>query len=431
MRFRSFSPPAALIGILSGAAAFIGPVSAQPTPAAEQTLGENLFFDTTLSQPGGQSCGSCHSASFAFTDPNKSVPTSAGVNPVLFGNRNTPTAMYSAYAPAFHFDTDARDHVGGQFLDGRAAALEDQAKAPFLNPVEMANADRASVIQKLRLSPNSPAFLSVYGSNALDDVDRAYDLLAQALAAYERTPALSPFSSKYDAWLAGKTALTTAEAHGLELFENPAKGNCMACHASRPSADGTPPLFTDFTYDNIGVPKNPGSLFYTLPAAFNPDGTAFTDLGLGRTTGNPDDDGRFKVGTLRDIALTGPYTHNGYFDTLWQVVDFYNTRDVKPPCASPFLSVADAERLGCWPAAEIPGTVNHDELGNLGLTTDEVSDIVAFLGALSDGFVVGQVAAAEPAALEIFLMGCLSLGLLTWWRQPGDRRSDSTADNET
>ena len=381
---------------------------------AEQRLGESLFFDTTLSRPGGQSCGSCHSPSVAFTDPNKNSPTSAGVHANLFGSRNAPTAMYSAYSPVFRFDTDIQDYVGGQFLDGRAATLEDQAMAPFLNPIEMANPDRASVIQKLRDGPNAAAFLSVHGANALTDVDHAYDLLVKTLASYERSPALSPFSSKYDAYLAGKATLTTRETHGLQLFEDPAKGNCAACHSSQASANGTPPLFTDFTYDNIGVPRNTASLFYTLPAALNPDGSAFIDLGLGGTTGDSADNGRFKVGTLRNVALTGPYTHNGYFNDLWQVVDFYNTRDIKPVCISPFTSADQAERLGCWPAAELPGTVNHDELGNLGLTAADVDDIVAFLGTLTDGFAADQVAAVEPGTLSLLLMGVLGLGV---WRR--------------
>ena len=385
-----------------------------PTRAAtaEQSLGQSLFFDTSLSQPGGQACGSCHAPSVAFTDPNKSNPTSAGAHPTLFGNRNAPTAMYSAYSPAFQFNPAIQDYNGGQFLDGRAATLEDQAKAPFLNPIEMANPDKASVIQKLRDSPNATAFLSVYGPNALNDVDQAYTSLVQALAAYERSPALLPFTSKYDAYLAGTSLLTDQEQHGLRLFEDPTKGNCAACHASQPAADGTPPLFTDFTYDNIGVPKNPAN------GSYSQTGSAVIDLGLGQTTGDPADDGRFKVGTFRNIAITGFYTHNGWFDNLVQVVDFYNTRDVKPACVSAFISAADAERLGCWPAAEVPATVNHDELGDLGLTAQDVDDIVAFLGTLTDGFTADQFAALEPGTLTLMLTGLPVLALLRRRRAP-------------
>ena len=281
-----------------------------------QLLGEKLFFDTSLSTPSGQSCASCHNPANAFTDPNKSSPTSAGVNPKLFGNRNAPTAMYMAYSPALHYDTADQTYVGGQFWDGRASSLEDQARQPLLNPLEMANPSKASVIDSIRSGPNAVLFASVFGADVFLAPDAAYDDLVQALASFERTKVFAPFSSKYDAYVAGKATLTSAELQGLHLFEDPTKGNCSACHISTPSADGTPALFTDFTYDNIGIPKNPNNPFYTLPAEYNPDGSAVVDIGLGKTTGDPDTNGQFKVGTLRDISLTGPYGHSGYFDTL-------------------------------------------------------------------------------------------------------------------
>jgi len=372
----------------------------------EQLLGSRLFFDTSLSHPGGQSCGSCHTPAAAFTDPDKSSPTSKGVNPQLFGNRNSPTAMYAAFSPKFHYDTDEELWIGGQFLDGRAATLEDQAKGPFLNPVEMANPDKASVIEKLRSGPNAKLFEEVYGAGSLSDVDTAYNLLAQAIATFERTETLSPFSSKYDAYLAGKASLTEEEMRGLSLFEDPMKGNCAACHPSRPSADVPKPLFTDFTYDNLGVPKNPHNDFYWMPTQFNPDGEKFVDVGLGKTTGDVGDDGKFKVPTLRNLALTGAYMHNGYFDTLKGVVDFYNTRDVKPACANPLTSEADALLLGCWPAAEVALNVNVDELGNLRLASSEVRDIVVFLGTLTDGWVASV---PEPATFGLLAVGIIGL----------------------
>ena len=374
-----------------------------------QLLGEKLFFDTSLSTPSGQSCASCHNPANAFTDPNKSSPTSAGVNPKLFGNRNAPTAMYMAYSPALHYDTADQTYVGGQFWDGRASSLEDQARQPLLNPLEMANPSKASVIDSIRSGPNAVLFASVFGADVFLAPDAAYDDLVQALASFERTKVFAPFSSKYDAYVAGKATLTSAELQGLHLFEDPTKGNCSACHISTPSADGTPALFTDFTYDNIGIPKNPNNPFYTLPAEYNPDGSAVVDIGLGKTTGDPDTNGQFKVGTLRDISLTGPYGHNGYFDTLQQIVDFYNTRDVKPQCADPLTTVDQAEALGCWPAAEYPDTVNHDELGNLGLSDTEVNDIVAFLGTLEDDWPGSALAMHEPGALSTVMVGLVGL----------------------
>lgn len=306
------------------------------------------------------------------------------------GNRNTPTAMYMAFSPAFHYDEEEGLYVGGQFLDGRATSLEDQAKGPFLNPLEMANAGRQQVVDKVRRAAYAKLFRRVYGQDVFADTDRAYDAIADAIAAFERTRVLNRFSSKYDAWLAGKAKLSARELRGLELYERADKGNCAACHPNRPAADGTPPLFTDFTYDNLGVPRNPHNPFYRLPRELNPDGWKWVDKGLGArtdlTTDPKAEAGKFKVPTLRNIAVTGPYMHNGYFRTLRGVVDFYNSRDVKPACKNPWADEAEALKKGCWPAAEVAENVNADELGNLGLTAQEVDDIVAFLQTLTDGW---------------------------------------------
>jgi cytochrome c peroxidase len=162
---------------------------------------------------------------------------------------------------------------------------------------------------------------------------------------------------------------------GLALFENEKKGRCAECHPSRLGLNHEPPLFTDFTYDNLGVPKNPESPYYYLPKSLNPNGTKFVDLGLGGVVNKPEENGKFRVPSLRNVAVTAPYMHNGIFKTLRQVVVFYNTRDVGP-----------------WPAPEVPQNVNHEELGNLGLTEQEVDDIVAFLSTLTDGY--------EPKAIS-------------------------------
>jgi cytochrome c peroxidase len=352
---------------------------------SEAELGERLFFDTALSEPPGQSCGSCHDPGHAFTDPDKGVPTSEGVHPDRFGDRNTPTALYAAFSPRFHFDEAEGLWVGGQFLDGRAATLEKQAKAPFLNPVEMANPDAETVVEKVRQAEYAHLFEALYGPGALDDPEQAFERIAQAIAAFERTAVFAPFSSKYDAWLRGEADLTEQELRGLAVFEREDKGNCAACHPSRPAEDGTPPLFTDFTYDNLGVPRNPGSPFFENDPEFNPEGVDYVDLGLAGAvqkildaegvlpegTSPEAERGKFKVSTLRNIAVTGPYMHNGVFTTLRQVVQFYNTRDVHP---------------GRWGPAEVPENVNTDELGDLGLTDQEVDDLVAFLKTLTDGY---------------------------------------------
>jgi cytochrome c peroxidase len=352
----------------------------------KEQLGRLLFNDPRLSEPAGQSCATCHAAGLAFTDPDKAVPTSRGVHPDRFGSRNTPTATYMAFSPEFHRDDAEGLYIGGQFLDGRAATLEEQAKGPFLNPVEMANSSKAQVVAKVASAPYASLFKRVYGPAVFNDPERAYDKVADAIAAFERTRVFSPFSSRYDAYLAGRARLTPQEQRGLELFEREDKGNCAACHPSRPAADGTPPLFTDFTYDNLGVPKNPANPFYRVARQFNPAGWNFVDRGLGGALGLMSEDGKFKVPTLRNIALTAPYMHNGYFVTLRGVVDFYNTRDVKRRCTQEFVAEQTALARGCWPQAEVADNVNKDELGDLKLTAQEVDDIVAFMRTLTDGW---------------------------------------------
>lgn len=297
--------------------------------------------------------------------------------------------MYMAFSPAFHFDETEGLYIGGQFVDGRAATLEEQAKGPFLNPLEMANGSIQQVVDKVRSSSYAPLFKRVYGLDALSDDQAAYDKIAEAIAAFERTWVFNKFSSKFDAWLAGKARLSSQERRGLDLFEREDKGNCAACHTSRPAADGSPPLFTDFSYDNLGVPKNPNNAFYRMKKQFNPDGKNFVDKGLGGVLSLATEEGKFKVPTLRNIALTAPYMHNGYFNTLKGVTDFYNTRDTKPACAEDLLPEDKALKRGCWPKAEVAQNVNSDELGNLGLTEAEVNDIVAFMNTLTDGWKSG------------------------------------------
>ena len=213
------------------------------------------------------------------------------------------------------------------------------------------------------------------------DPEGSYDTIARVIAAYERSAELNPFDSKYDFYLAGQAELTPLERQGLELFEG--KALCRECHPSQPGPDGEPPLFTDFTYDNLGVPRNPDLPFYRMPAEFNPDGEAYVDPGLGGFLATHPvwshlaaaNHGKHKVPTLRNIdARPDPdfvkvYMHNGVFKSLAEVVNFYNTRDV-----------------GDWPPAEVAENVNVEELGDLKLTAEEEAAVVAFMKTLTDGF---------------------------------------------
>jgi cytochrome c peroxidase len=260
--------------------------------------------------------------------------------------------------------------VGGQFFDGRASTLEEQAKQPFVNAVEMANPDAAAVVRRVRAASYAKDFDQVFGKGSLDDEKTAFENIAKAIAEFERSPEFRPFTSKYDYYLAGKVQLSKLEKQGLELFEAEDKGNCAACHPSQADSQGQSPLFTDFTYDNIGVPKNTRSPFYTQARQYNAKGLDYVDLGLAKTTGRSEDKGKFKVSTLRNVELTPPYLHNGIFKTLREVVDFYNTRDTRSD----------------WGEPEVAENVNKEELGNLALTNDEVDAIVAFMKTLTDGY---------------------------------------------
>lgn len=372
--------------------------SSRPDPDLV-TLGEKIFHDSRLSEPQGVSCASCHNPRRAFTGNNGSPISAVAVGAVRdrFGGRNSPTLMYTRYSPEFAFvegDTPG-EYVatGGQFWDGHASTLADQAKGPFLNPHEMNNPSRAAVIAKIADGPYAKLFQNVVGVHSLENTDDAFDRLTLAIAAFEQSVALSPFQSKFDAYLRGETVLSPVEAKGFELFKNPDKGNCLACHAGDEiSRDPEKWLFTDFTYDSLGVPRNP-----KIAANQKQD---YYDLGLCQQKGLSikapagfDVDsvcGAFKVPTLRNVAVTAPYMHNGYFDNLRDVVKFYVTRDTHPELWYP-----KDGRGQVLTYDDLPGmyhdNVNKDEAPydrkngeSPRLNDQEIDAVVAFLQTLTD-----------------------------------------------
>ena len=320
-------------------------------------LGDLLYNDTNLSNPIGQSCASCHALNTGFDDPNTSNPTSVGADGFSFGTRNSPTASYSAHipAPTEQGNGPQRGLIGGLFLDGRAGSLEEQAKGPFLNAIEMGNATESEVIAKIASSTYATEFELLFGESILDDTERSYNYVADAIAAFERTSIFSPFTSTFDQVQAGNANFTAAQTRGQTIFNN--KGDCRRCHHSDDGAE----IFSDFAFKNIGVPSN-----QQLPAFFaDPN---FVDLGLGAQTGNAINNGEFRTSTLRNIANTAPYMHNGVFNTLREVINFYNTRDTT------FSEEPEVNQ-------------NVDQggrIGELGLTDNEIDDLVVFLEALSD-----------------------------------------------
>lgn len=372
-----------LLGI-SGALLVIAlsPAAPGPEPAGgpgltpTEQLGKLIFFDDNLSTPPGMSCATCHDPHTGFADPRLRNDTSQGVIRTRFGSRNSPTVAYASHSPEFHLlpgmgPMNLGVYEGGQNWDGRSATLFEQAKLPFVNPLEMNNPNERTVVRKVELGPYAALFREVYGADAFQDSVRAYDLIAWAIVAYESSSEVNPFSSKYDLYLRGQVSLTETEAMGLAVFET--KGDCTRCHRSRPAANGAPPMFTSRHHANVGVPRNPMNLYYWQPPSTNPERLDFIELGTGVTVHDPWHHGRVKIPTLRNIALTAPYMHNGVFPDLETVVRFYNTRDVAGMPWDP-------------PEVDHPNIIRLNNLGNLGLTDPEILGIVAFLHTLTDGY---------------------------------------------
>ncbi|MCX6563944.1 MAG: cytochrome C [Candidatus Aminicenantes bacterium] len=377
-----------------------------------EDLGKKLFFDKALSSPAGQECAACHGPSVGFTGPaerfNKVGGVYEGAFKGRFGNRKPPAASYAGDSPKLHLDKEG-NFVGGMFWDGRATGdvlgdpLAEQAMGPFMNPLEQNMPDKKSIILAVQKSTYARLFEEVWGKGSLDavkNVDKTYELIARSIAAYERSAEVNPFSSKFDAFWRAATAkglkvetidadsaknfknlgLTEREINGLVLFNT--KGMCAVCHVLT-SVNGRPPVFTDYAYDNIGVPKNPDNPFYGQAKNFNPEGKAWVDKGLGGFLQTVDkyksyaaaNMGKHKVPTLRNVderptpVFVKAFMHNGALKSLKDVVRFYNTRDK-----------GEAK----WPAPEVKANLNTQESGNLGLTNDEENAIVDFMKTLTD-----------------------------------------------
>ncbi|MEP6505902.1 MAG: cytochrome c peroxidase, partial [Betaproteobacteria bacterium] len=235
-------------------------------------VGAKIFADTTLSASGRQSCQTCHDFASGTSAPNALAVQPGGINMELSGVRNTPSISYMRSETAFSI-TPEDGPSGGFFWDGRESTLATQAAEPFVNPLEMAMADHASVVAHLRVASYADEFKAVYGATVFDDVETAYARMTEAIAAFEREDKrFESFTSKFDEVQRGAATFSAAEARGFALFQDTAKGNCSACHPSDVGEHGALPIFTDRTYDNLGVPRNAA-----IPA--NADASHY-DLGL-------------------------------------------------------------------------------------------------------------------------------------------------------
>lgn len=342
-------------------------------PISKEALGKLIFFDSSLSEPPGQSCATCHRPEQGFADTLGRI-VSEGAVTGLFNKRNSMSVAYTAYNPPLQLIEEDGEHtyIGGLFWDGRADSLAHQAGMPFLDLLEMGNQNEEEVVLKLIKTPYYKLFCKIYGDfplsgdNKKENIKKIYAGALNALAAYQASPEVCPYSSDFDRYLAGTYQMTDAQAKGFELFKE--KGRCADCHILDPDPVAGRVLFTDHTYDNLGIPANPENPFYQMDTLHNPVGSNFIDEGLKATTGRAEDLGLFRVPTLRNIAKTAPYGHNGYFKTLAEIVRFYNVRDVSSE----------------FPAAECPANVNKEELGDLKLTPEEEEYLLVFLEMLTD-----------------------------------------------
>lgn len=350
-------------------------------------IGKLIFQDVSLSASGKQSCASCHSPQHAHAQANALAVQFGG--PLLNqpGTRAVPSIRYLADTPPLGFDEEGTPY-GGFNHDGSVDTFAAQAERPLLAANEMANLTREAVVEKLRKADYASKFRQVFGETSLDQVDTAFATLGLALERYQRDSAeFQPFSAKYDAYLAGKAQLTAAEMRGLQLFNDEKKGNCAACHPSAKREDGRPPLFTDFTYDGLGLPRNSA-----IPA--NAD-ASYTDLGLCKSgrSGRASQDsacGKFKVPTLRNVATRQVFFHNGHIKNLRDAVAFYVSRDTQPEQWYPRKAGKEIAKFNDLPAKYHPN-VNVEEVpyggkrgGKPYLTDEEIDDVVVFLRTLTD-----------------------------------------------
>lgn len=345
------------------------------------TLGGELFFDADLSFYQNQSCSTCHNLNRAFIDGRKTQAdgmVSKGSDGHSFGNRNTPTAGYAQFSPHFHFNQKKGEYIGGQFWDGRAANLTEQAGGPPVNPVEMAMSNEQAVVERLKAKPfYYQNFIHLYGKDVWDSPESAYAAMTDAIAEYEKTDFFAPFDSKYDRYLRGEYELTVLEDLGRTLFFSNNNVKCMECHSLDQREDREREIFTNFQYHNIGVPSNPKLIALNhLPADYKDlglaDNPAITD-----PTEKEKQRGKFKVPSLRNVAVTAPYMHNGVFKDLRTVVLFYDKYNNPNNKINP-------ETGKEWGEPEVPENLSMDKLLAKKLNDRKIDALVAFMEILTD-----------------------------------------------
>ncbi len=402
----------------------VRPHTAPPSLYAQ--LGKQIFFDANLSSSGQLSCASCHSPE-RFYGPSGAEPAVYGgpagasqgaravpslmylPNPSVFsigpdpaGDEPAPVALPQLAAAALVVpravktaQSTAESAVsivpeGGLFWDGRVNTLQAQALGPLFNPFEMDGGTVPRVAAQLQAAPYAGLFIQIDGPGIFDSPGLVVSEAAFALARYQvEDPVFHPYSSRYDAWLEGRARLSWAQMRGYMLFNDPAKGDCAACHLDQPMADGQPPLFTDQQFEALGVPRNPDLTRNQNPGYF--------DLGLcgpyrRDLAGQTQYCGMFLTPTLRNSASRQVFFHNGVYHDLRHVLDFYDYRDTSPgkiyhTGADGQVEKFDDVPLRDWPNIDTADPPFDRLLGQApALSPREEADIIAFLKTLTDGF---------------------------------------------
>jgi cytochrome c peroxidase len=333
-------------------------------PDAKIDLGKQIFFDKNLSNPIGQACASCHAPEKGFSD-SQNQAISVGANGTSFSNRNAPNLSYNVFAPTQFYNSTDETYIGGFFYDGRSPNLQEQMLHPFIGSSEMNNGSIANVIVKIKNAIYFSEIKKIYGNQTSDS--EIFSAVADAVTKYQTSREVNSFTSKFDYYSKQLVTFTEDEKQGLKLFQG--KGKCAQCHVLDEDPTTGKILFTDFSYDNLGIPRNNSNPFYNQTS--NPAGNAYVDLGIGIIKNEPQHNGKFKVPSLRNSAISAPYYHNGSIATLKEAIHFYNVRDLN---------------TGEFGAPEYNQNVNTTELGNLGLTEKEELQIEIFINTLTDHY---------------------------------------------
>lgn len=374
--------------------------SADSTLSPEAALGKQIFFDHSLSASGKMACATCHDPRFAYGPPNGLAVQSGGPSLKSAGYRAVPSLRYVLnYVPKWvHVrDTNPIEQLteadtapaGGFTWDGRYNSLHAQAMLPFFSPVEMDNRNAADLAAKLKHAPYETAFRNVFGAHIFDNPQQAVEKATLALEKFElEDKSFHPYTSKYDHWLDGKATLTPQELHGKQLFDDPDKGNCASCHLDQKGANGAHPIFTDFQFEALGVPRNKAIPWNSDPHHY--------DMGLcgpfRKDAASEDltNCGLFRTPTLRNSAIRHVFFHNGAFHTLREALEFYVERDTNPEKWYPEAPDGKVEKFNDLPLCYRKNVNTFDSPLNLHRGQNpvwnehEIDDVIAFLKALVD-----------------------------------------------